>query len=82
MSAVGQHLKSRDVPKHSSDRITNQASHEQKPSPGSLCGENGNCRTLGSCLSKAERTATGRVSGSTTRTPQSLVSMFGQIGDA
>lgn len=70
MSIVGQHLKSRDAPKHSSDCITNQASQEQKPSPGSLCGENSNRRTLGSCLRKAERAATGRVSGSTTGLPE------------
>lgn len=78
LMSAAEHLKTRDAPKYiqAASLIT---SHEQKPSPGSLCGENSSSRTLGSCLSKDERAARGRASRrNATETPWSLVSMFGQ----
>ena len=61
VSVVRQHLKSRDAPSQAHlDCIPHQASHEQKPNPGSLCGESPNNRTPGSCLSKSERRPRGR----------------------
>lgn len=77
VSAVGQHLKDRCSRAHPGC-ITNQASHEQKPSIGSLSGENNNSRTLGSFPSKAERVARGKATRGKLQRPQSLISMFGQ----
>lgn len=80
VSVVRQHLKSRDAPSQAHlDCIPHQASHEQKPNPGSLCGESPNNRTPGSCLSKSERRPRGREPEAVPRgPPHSLGSMSGQ----
>lgn len=75
---LGSVLKSRDAPFQGHlGCIPHQASREQKPNPGSLCGESPNSGTPGSCLSKSERRPGGR-EPEVTGTPQSLGSVSGQ----